>query len=404
MSAALDRDRLVRCLGGESWRWLRLRLRRPLADGLPVPARVRLADPDEGQRAAAEALLGRRLPGPALTLAPAEILAVLSEARIADDWKPALEALDGPLPLGVRQVEAAWSAFQARVVDALGGEAAERLRATGLWPKLSARDVDQSGVWLTTLTDLARLLRRDGWLLPVLAARATGDAHALDRGSPLSALALRAFAGADDAGAGWRAGWEGLGVRTDRLSASALALGLRPIAGRLSSAIAAHAQAGEPVRLTARLLRAADAPRFALAGTVVRVCENPAVVQAAADRWGSACPPLVCSEGQPSGAVVALIAALRAGGARFAYHGDFDWAGLVIAGQVLANGDAPWRYDASAYRAALVGGVPTLSLRGEPVTATWDPALTTAMIASGRAIHEEAVLGDLLADLGPAPG
>jgi hypothetical protein len=38
-------------------------------------------------------------------------------------------------------------------------------------------------------------------------------------------------------------------------------------------------------------------------------------------------------------------------------------------------------------------------LRGRPVTATWDPALSATMREMGMAVVEEAVLDDLRADL-----
>ncbi len=42
--------------------------------------------------------------------------------------------------------------------------------------------------------------------------------------------------------------------------------------------------------------------------------------------FGSACPPLVCVEGMPSVAALELLAALRDGGARLTYDGDFGGA------------------------------------------------------------------------------
>lgn len=41
----------------------------------------------------------------------------------------------------------------------------------------------------------------------------------------------------------------------------------------------------------------------------------------------------------------------------------------------------------------------SVQFAGVPVAASWDPALTTAMARLGVAVHEEAVLGDLLACL-----
>ena len=67
---------------------------------------------------------------------------------------------------------------------------------------------------------------------------------------------------------------------------------------------------------------------------LVRICENPVVIAAAADELGSRCPPLVCVGGQPSAAGWRLLDLLAAGGAEFRYHGDFDWGGIRIASAV----------------------------------------------------------------------
>jgi Protein of unknown function C-terminus (DUF2399) len=62
---------------------------------------------------------------------------------------------------------------------------------------------------------------------------------------------------------------------------------------------------------------------------------------------------------------------------------------------------SPWRFGAADYRRALAAGVEGPPLAGEPVAATWDPDLPAARAAGGVAVEEEAVLGDLLSDLGP---
>ena len=86
----------------------------------------------------------------------------------------------------------------------------------------------------------------------------------------------------------------------------------------------------------------------------VHVCENPAVLAAAvADEPGARSAPLVCMDGKPGAAVVALLRGLRAAGCELFYQGDFDWPGLAIGERVIAGlGAEPWRYDAAAYRDA----------------------------------------------------
>jgi hypothetical protein len=51
----------------------------------------------------------------------------------------------------------------------------------------------------------------------------------------------------------------------------------------------------------------------------------------------------------------------------------------------------------------LEAGAEGLRLSGETVAACWDPELSAAMAEAGVAVEEEAVLEDLLADLGSAP-
>ena len=113
-----------------------------------------------------------------------------------------------------------------------------------------------------------------------------------------------------------------------------LCLGLpgetRTALGRM---LALQREAGQPTVLTLRQLRCHDA---ALPAGVVRICENPVVIAAAADELGSRCPPLVCVGGQPSAAGWRLLDLLAAGGAEFRYHGDFDWGGIRIASAVLS--------------------------------------------------------------------
>jgi uncharacterized protein (TIGR02679 family) len=137
-------------------------------------------------------------------------------------------------------------------------------------------------------------------------------------------------------------------------------------------------------------------------GLTVRACENPVVVAAAADRWGAACAPLVCLEGFANHAARTLLTHLARQGARFLYHGDFDWAGLSIANKLAEMVPfAPWRFMAVDYRRALAAPGERPPLRSRPVAALWDPELAPAMAAAGEAVEEEAVLGDLLADLAP---
>ena len=109
---------------------------------------------------------------------------------------------------------------------------------------------------------------------------------------------------------------------------------------------------------------------------------------------------MICVEGQPATAARILLARLAALGARLCYHGDFDWGGVRIANLIMErHGAVPWRFGTASYRRAVQGGKRGKKLEGRPVEASWDGELASAMRELGRAVHEEEVLEDLLADL-----
>ncbi|MGW0814562.1 DUF2399 domain-containing protein [Streptomyces viridiviolaceus] len=73
-----------------------------------------------------------------------------------------------------------------------------------------------------------------------------------------------------------------------------------------------------------------------VAPPVVRICENPAVLAAAADALGTACPPLVSLQGQPSATALAHLRHLHGNGSALYDHGV--WGGLRIASALLNCG------------------------------------------------------------------
>ena len=239
-----------------------------------------------------------------------------------------------------------------------------------------------------------------------LAERVTGTAHGLDDDTILARLVLRGLARSRgeefprDA-RGRRELWQAVGVATDQVWSTALTYGLMPLGDDWPARLLRERSASRAeTHLTMRDLRRM---RWRLSpGTEVFVCENPRVVEAAAD---AACRrPLVCTSGNPSTTVLALLDALAAAGARLAYRGDFDWPGVAMANRVLVRYDArPWRMSAADYeqhvRAARDRATPLQPLSGQPVTAGWDPELTPAMQALGVAVQEESALELLLTDL-----
>jgi uncharacterized protein (TIGR02679 family) len=244
---------------------------------------------------------------------------------------------------------------------------------------------------------LARLLEAKGVVSRQdLAAEAAGDAHALDDGTVLAGLVLRGLAmaagvAAPEQAAARPALWVQAGVALDSVSATCLVRGLRLAPGRLATRLAD----GHPLHVTARDLRAQEL--VAVPEQPVLVCENPRVLEAVTDARADLA--VVCTNGNPNLVVMDVLQALQRAGAQLRYHGDFDWGGLTIANRVVAAvGASPWLMTAADYRQVVERG--SLPLRGRAVEACWDPDLTTTMTGYGVAVHEEAVLPELLAALG----
>jgi uncharacterized protein (TIGR02679 family) len=235
--------------------------------------------------------------------------------------------------------------------------------------------------------------------LPALAAQITGDTKALNHGTGLGtvvlrALALRAGVGRPGSAAERRDLWDRAGVLVDDLASRVLVLNLPAEGEGLGEWLTGAARYGTPFQVTLQQLMAhpirVSCPR-------VFVCENPAVLRRACAELGAACPPLVCTEGRPSTAFHRLMGLAVGAGAQLWYHGDFDWAGVAIAADVMARyAGRPWRMGASDYRLPTRAGV---RLAGVPVNTPWDPGLAEAMSVEGHAVYEETVADQLLADL-----
>ena len=137
----------------------------------------------------------------------------------------------------------------------------------------------------------------------------------------------------------WSAAWAGAGVICDAVSAQVLVLNL-PLTGNAPAVRLCHAAPGEPVWLTLRSLRG----DWELArGAEVFVCENPTVLEAAADRHGAASRPLVCTFGLPSQAAWELLTGL--GDVRCHVRADGDAVGWRIVNQLRDRlpGALTWR-------------------------------------------------------------
>jgi uncharacterized protein (TIGR02679 family) len=418
-------DQLRRLLGGEPTAWLVRRARDRMAAGRPLTGTVTLAGATAEQRRAVERLTGRPArSGTSLSVSLAEVDRILRSSGAAPGGlEQAVTELTGPVRDRSRDraaAVAAWADAFAPLDEAITGRdglAAWRawLDATGVVRRL-APEPGAAGVLLHQVAAVLRRMPSPGMPVGRLAAECCGDAHALDEGQPAGTLALsaaRALTGlpfAADGGAdSRRAAWAAVGVHLDELSSLVLCLGLPGDARTpLGRALELHREAGQPAMLTLRQLRCHDGP---LRAGLVRICENPVVVAAAADELGVRCQPLVCVGGQPSAAGWRLLDLLAAGSGEFRYHGDFDWGGIRIADAVrtrISRRGArwqPWQYDRDSYEtlaAAVSITSPTTQLpplSSEQVATPWDPDLAAAMARRNLRIEEELTLDTLLADL-----
>ena len=403
------------------WDTLHGRLQR---NGIAVRGRVAIADASHAEREAFGLLMGRAYPTGVITIALAELDERLRSGGAGCGVADVVAELRGqltdrPAARSARQAERerVWAAAD-EAMQAAGLAGApwasgwlDEIRRGGALSRLApGRAVPLVAQAASILAGLAGFglggQGQAGISRGELAERVTGTAHGLDDDTVLARLVLRGLARSRgeelprDA-RGRRELWEAAGVATDRVSSTALTYGLMPLGDDWAARmLRERSLAGAETHLTMRDLRRM---RWRLpAGTEIFICENPRIVEAAADAGGRR--PMVCTSGNPSTTVLALLDALAAAEARLAYRGDFDWPGVAMANRILARYRArPWRMAACDYeqhvRAARDRATPLQPLSGQPVAAEWDPELAPAMQALGVAVQEESALELLLTDL-----
>lgn len=317
-----------------------------------------------------------------------------------------IQGLDGSelVNLRARRAEERTSAKEA--AESEREAACEVLRVNGVHPEAAETWISDQGLpragtgELLALTLNVAMVRSqlpgDSGSIPLaqLAAQ-VGDhnAHALDFKEPLGRAVVRLIAAEHGlprparGGRLWRQAWSCGGVKCDGVSSRVLVLNL-PLIGESPAARWSAAAPGEPLWLTLRSLPACWVIRSA---TTVFVCENVTVVEAAADRLGENCPPLVCTDGYPANAALDVIAGLAEAGCRLQVRADFDADGLAIVEQVraVAPDATGWRYDPATYARHLQ----------RPTAEGGFDELRSLYRQCGIAVHEETLLDELVEDL-----
>ena len=386
-------------------------LARRFGDGEP-PVSITLRDLSPEERQAVADLLGMdRLP-PATARLRVDRLIRACAAVDQDGLRAMVEHRLGPITdrraarIEVRRLREElwdWLAAEAATLPLTAGDPdrlqpwVDTVRAAGV----PAGDVDRHRRRLSSVLAVLAALPADGVGLAALADDVLGDPHALDRGRARATMVLEAVATARDRARptdaeGARLLWEEAGVVPDPLSSTVLALGLAPAPGHpLGAWLGAMRAAGEPVVLTLAQLRRWPVDPLPV-GRRAFVVENPSLLaEAAAGGWDG--PPLVCSSGRPTIAVVTLVRQLRAGGAAVLQHADFDAAGLGITGWLAQrSGTTPWHMGTADYLAAIATRRERVPLQGRLPPAPWDPALPDVMAAHAVTVHEEEVRAQLL--------
>ena len=416
---------------GPEYRRLLAAARRSLErTGGQLDGRISIAAPDDAERKAIIGVTGVHQPAGTkrMTVRLAELDAALTRAT-GLGLAGTLAALGEPLrnrPAAAASLAAARAALTA---DAEGSPLNESCPWYRTW--LSGLSTDGTLTRLANtgdVTPLGEAVRVLEYLtarpadappvaLPALAARITGDTKALNPGTTLATLVMRALALREGVGRPASAGqrrelWDLSNVIADDLASRVLVLNLAASGGGLGEWLTGAARYGTPFQVTLHQL---DTHPIRLRPTRIFACENPAVLRRACAELGPACPPLICAEGQPSTAFHKLVRIAVASGGELAYHGDFDWPGVAITAKVIErHGIRPWRMTADDYVSGVEAAETAIPLKGDPVPTPWDPALCETMRATGRAIYEETVADQLMTDLaaprrssapiGPGPG
>lgn len=285
--------------------------------------------------------------------------------------------------------------------------------------------------------------------LPVLAARLSGDPHALDRNRPAGRLLFQALLAYRQESARWTerrgelageaflSAEETISEAVPELSADEAGQGLDSLQARacyrswgvLDDDISSYVQVYFPGRRcmeTAQIWSLAQVEFMAgpPESTSLYVVENPAVFSTLIDaaqlylnsneslaNTGAALPGLLCTSGPASAAALRLmdlyLSTDKLTGCIW-YSGDYDLKGIAI-GNVIARRYRtrflPWRFDAEAYSAAMkelrLAGVRFDERERKQLAALnveWQSGLGAALLLEGRKLFQEELMNVLLED------
>jgi uncharacterized protein (TIGR02679 family) len=408
---AVDKAKVERMLGSPELGWLVDRIRSRLERGEPIDGTMTLVGATPAQRKAAARLLGHGVGrGTSLSVPLPDVAAELWRAAAAPNLVAAIEALGGP----VRDLAAERAADLQRWGDSLSAARSSWLSHLAwyrAWLDAIGRDGSVTRLIRQGHTDAIQqataVLERlpadtdeGSTLTTALAEAATGDEQALAEGGPVASLVLRALAireGIQPPASREveQALWSAAGVVSDDLASQVMVLNLKASGEPVGRWLGEAADVGQPFRLTLRQLAAAPVLPLALD---IYVCASSALMRLAADTLGANCPALVCTEGAPSVACTRLLQAAAGSGSAVHWHADFTWSGLRSTATAVRRMQAqPWLMSVSDYQAALPGG--GQSLTGQPEASPWDPKLSELMRVTGRAVGEERLVPQLLAEL-----
>jgi uncharacterized protein (TIGR02679 family) len=394
---------------GRLWEALAERLQR---NGLAPRGTVTLDALSRDERFALAGLVGRRV-GERARLDLAALDARLRDSGAAPGLVAAVSAQRGPLvdrprvrSAALASRNAVWStARETLAAQELTGQAWVEPWLESVRPVVARVPPPRATALMVAAVRCVALLCSHGPRRgrAELAFAVAGNSHALDDGSVLGAVVLRAIAARASTPLPSSAGerrqlWAQAGVLSDEVSTTVLTFGLRPVGSSPAAvAIRRRSDAGCESHLTLRDLSRTSG--LVPEGVVVWACENPRVLEAAMDAGSRAV--IVCTAGNPTVVATTLLGRLVSDGAALRYRGDFDWPGLAIANRVIeAFGATPWRMRSEDYKEALrTAGPEGMALEGEPLDARWDLSLMPAMVRGGVAIHEEAMLDLLIGDL-----